>query len=77
MGIDLMSHKLKLNQSVGKLALRNEGPDVGDQEKRQGKGHFRLNGFSSLQLSTLDPSHHKSLCVEGRGSYLYLSTSSC
>lgn len=30
MGIDLMSHKLKLNQSVGKLALRNEGPDVGD-----------------------------------------------
>ena len=28
-GIDLVSHKLKLNQSVGKLALRNEGPDVG------------------------------------------------
>lgn len=76
-GIDLMSHKLKLNQSVGKLALRNEGPDVGHKEKRQRKEHFRLNSLSLLQLGTLVPSHHTPLCVEGRESYLYLSTSSC
>ena len=75
-GIDLVSHKLKLNQSVGKLALRNEGPDVGGKEKRQRKKHLRLNSFSLLQLSTLVPSHHTSLCVGGRESYLYLSTGS-
>ena len=71
-----MSYKLKLNQCEGKLPPRNEGYDVGGKEKRQRKGPFRPNSFELLHLSTLVASHPKSLCVEGRESYLYLSTSS-